>query len=382
MTTPLSGEISMNDLNKELGLAEPYKQLILINETKVRALLGKPTPLSTISLNDAYGKTLLVQLSATTNIQNLNIYNVMVAAGWNKSSPVEYTIPAGTYIWSDSTALPALTTGGAFPGGLKIINNGFIMGKGGIGAEPISTVGSYNNAEAGGTAINLTTPVTIDNRTGYIGGGGGGGGLLRYFYQNNCAILSVGGGGAGGGAGGKGGEGNTTFGMNFSTSAAGGAIGQAGANGVTRGVSLPAAGGGGRIMPGVGGAGGFGTIAESWTSGKGGGAGGGGSLYTKGISGSGGLGGSGGGVGGIGIVSARDPIRPASFRAGGGGGGWGANGGNGVHYDAAKVDGYTVNLSTLTATAGGAGGKAVATNTNGITWTGGFDANRVFGGVS
>ena len=51
---------------------------------------------------------------------------------WSKIDPVG-KLAAGVYIWSDSTAIPALDMGGSFLGGLTLINKGFIMGKGGDG---------------------------------------------------------------------------------------------------------------------------------------------------------------------------------------------------------------------------------------------------------
>jgi hypothetical protein len=427
MSTTPAGTITASDVQTALngGISTNYpnaNSVMTFNDVLVRALAGKPTAATPISMDNMrnkagpaasgtvlssycsgsnlvqniadgkYGSTtvttvnspscVLVVGGASGDIQNLNIYDAAVAAGWNTSSPLEYVIPAGKYIWSDSTSLPALTTGGAFPGGLKIINKGFIMGKGGAGAGANTSASSYDNATDGGTAINLTTPVTIDNREGYIGGGGGGGGALRYFAYNSTAIIA-GGGGAGGGAGGRGGDGSTTYGMSLSTYTAGGAIGQAGANGARDPSKInPGGGAGGRIMPGTGGSGGTNTtFAVDFFAGKGGGSGGGGALHSKGQKGSGGNGGSAGDVGGIGTSTAKD-TNAAIFRAGGGGGGWGATGGNGVHYDATTQGGYTVDLSVLLATAGGAGGKAVNTNNNSITWTGGFDVNRVFGRTS
>lgn len=56
-----------------------------------------------------------------------------------------------------------------------------------------------------------------------------------------------------------------------------------------------------------------------------------------------------------------------------GGGGWGASGG----------DHYTfVDISTVTISYGGAGGPAVKTNGNAVTWVGGQGTDRVFGAIS
>lgn len=366
----------MNDLNKELGLASPYNQTISLNDTLVRTLVGKPTPASTISLSDGYNLSSTSKFTAS-NTNTVNIYDAAVAGGWNKSSAVEYTIPAGVYIWSDSTATAALSTGGPFPGGLTIINKGYIMGKGGTGASGTGGAG-YNNAMVGGPAMNLSTNVTIDNRAGYIGGGGGGGGALRYYYDSNSNQFAPGGGGAGGGAGGQGTDRNTIV-----AGGAGGAIGLSGGNGSRTQYVAAGGGAGGRIMPGAGGAGGNANtsnpnIGDSF-QGYGGGAGGGSAVTTWKMYGRGGAGGSGGSAGGLGVVT--DAGSKVLFRSGGGGGGWGASGAAGSWGGADVISGYTIDRSKETATAGAAGGKAINTNTNTITWTGGFDSTRVFGGI-
>lgn len=339
--------------------------------------MGKPTTRTTISLSDGYNLSSTSKFTAS-NTNTVNIYDAAVAGGWNKSSAVEYTIPAGVYIWSDSTSTAALSTGGPFPGGLTIINKGYIMGKGGTGAG--SPGGSaYNNATAGGPAIQLSTNVTIDNRAGYIGGGGGGAGGLRYYYDSNSNQFTPGGGGAGGGPGGAG-----TYTSTVVAGGAGGAIGLAGADGARTQYTAAGAGGGGRIMPGVGGAG-----ANANTSnpnvgdcfqGYGGGAGGGGAATTWKMYGRGGAGGSGGAPGGIGVIT--DAGGGVAFRTGGGGGGWGASGGAGSWGGDTVVGGYTIDHSKELITAGAAGGKAINTNLKTVTWTGGFDSARVFGGVS
>jgi hypothetical protein len=103
------------------------------------------------------------------------------------------------YIYSDdpSDEKAAAMVIGNFPRGLTLVNNGFIMGRGGDGGTR-----SFNGSgagQAGGDAIKFTGsigPVTVENENGAIaGGGGGGGGAGRGNF-------SGGGGGAGGGDGG------------------------------------------------------------------------------------------------------------------------------------------------------------------------------------
>jgi hypothetical protein len=176
-----------------------------------------------------------------TNQQELNLRTYLLGIGWNGRRPVEVTIESGVYIWSDNTSVAALNMGGEYPAGLTIINKGFIIGRGGNGADAIIGVDVQNvpaaNGGAGGNAINLTGPVRIDNTNGYIGGGGGGGGVGTYLNIFG-SLVGGGGGGAGGGLGGK-----TFFvsnGAAYNTlSGPAGAIGAAGAssfsnpNGVT-----------------------------------------------------------------------------------------------------------------------------------------------------
>ena len=235
---------------------------------------------------------------------------------------IQIIVNSGVYVWSTSTSLPALTIIGTDPlDKLTLINNGYIMGKGGNG-------GTRSAGAAGGPAISLLNMnITIDNTNpaAYIGGGGGGG---SSGYKPDFTILyNGGGGGAGGGNGGNGRVDGTTV----SIGGAGGAIGAIGSGGGS-------AGGGG-----AGGAGHNDRYGGS----------GGGRIFpgTGGTAGGGGAGGSANNAGGSG----------ANYYSAGGGG-WGANGGGGFYQ-------------------GGTGGKAVALNGRFVTWVGG-NTTRVWGAVS
>jgi len=161
----------------------------------------------------------------STNQQELNLATYATGQGWNGTDRAEITIASGVYVWSDDTATPALTTG-SFPGGLTLIVNGYIMGKGGAGAD------TGSGGENGGPAISLGTDATIRGGTnGYIGGGGGGGGTAE-----GASFTVTGGGGAGGG------DSLDEFG---DVSATGGSVGNSGANGSVSGGSGPNAGSGG-----------------------------------------------------------------------------------------------------------------------------------------
>lgn len=193
MVIKTTGPISLLDIQNEFGGSAP----IGLNEY-YGAAAGIPAS-GTIGLNVFYGASAIVLFTntITANQQELNLYNYLIAQGWNGSDEVEVTINSGVYIWSDNTAVAALNTGGAYPKGLTIINNGFIMGKGGNGADLfLAPTLSYGTATSGGPAIYLTTPVNLNNSNGYIGGGGGGGAVHKGWVSGNG-----GGGGAGGGLG-------------------------------------------------------------------------------------------------------------------------------------------------------------------------------------
>jgi hypothetical protein len=258
------------------------------------------------------------------------------------STDITITVNAGVYLSSDSIVDPAIRIYGATSGDtITLINNGYIMGRGGNGATHPS------QGANGGPAISIEFPITINNTnpSAYIGGGGGGGGA------GDCGTTS-GGGGAGGGAGGNNnagasGGGGGSIGNSGSdggyignTSQAVGAGGGAGGGGSSYvqpakgNPSSGAGGGGGRIFPGVGG-----------------------QTLTGGITYPGGVGGSANSAG----------TASANGIGGGGGGGWGASGGQGG--------------GGCSSVYGGTGGKAVALNGYSVTWVSG-DTTRVYGSVS
>lgn len=334
MTLPVfPNQISFQDVNLELWLEANSE--ISMNSTAMRDLIGVPS--GQISLDGAHGKRDVKILNLTSNQQNLDLRTWAINNGWNQISALEVVVGAGVYVWSDNTSLPALTVSGSYPKGVSIVNRGYIIGKGGAGSN-------LNTGGAGGPAMYIQTPITIDNTyaAAYIAGGGGGGGGYG------------GGGGAGGGAGGNG--------IGGYSGGAGGGLGQVGSNGVA-GVSRLTSGGGGgggRILPGAGGSsGGYGSYADTY--GRGGGAGGGAGAFTGVVASGNGAGGSGNAVGQNSNVIAGS----LKVAIGGGGGGWGASGGYGAG----------------TSNTPGAGGKAIATNGHTVTWVSN-DTARIYGAVS
>lgn len=333
MTMVSTGEISLGgnatsgglnrSVNIELGRAATAT--INMNESAVRTLAGVPS--GAISMSNFYGKSnrpaLSFTYSASAQSPTLNLSTLSgYVAG---SSDITVTVNSGVYLWSDSLGSYGLNiTGGTTGDTLTIVNNGFIMGRGGSGSGG-SGMGS---PQTGGPALNLgfgMSSCTINHTsgTGYIGGGGGGGGGYNTGMGN-----AGGGGGAGGGNG-----------ANVSTGdgAAGGSIGNAGGNGT--GCSGGGAGGGGGGVPSAGG----GRIFPGS---------GGGGCFGNGVSAGGSSNNAGQGAG--------------PWGCGGGGGGWGASGGGN---------------SQGGGQGGAGGGKAINTNGKSITYVSGNNA-RIWGAVN
>jgi hypothetical protein len=309
--TPISlaGTSSPVSVAQELGLG--LTTTISMNQANVRALAGVGGSGTSYGMNSLQGKSSNFAGTISTNQQEINLATWATANGWNGASAATITINSNVYIWSDSTATPALTTGN-FPAGLTIINNGYIIGRGGNGGA-LTT-----NGNAGGNGLSLSCNASINNTNGVVAGGGGGG-------AGSAAVVGGGGGGQGGGSGGS----------NGGTGGVGGSVGSSGANGT--GTS---GGGGGRVIPGSTLAGPVVPPATFGFGNSGGGTGGGGGIASVTC-------GSGGAAG-----VAGNSISGGGAWAAGGGGGFGAAGGN----------------SYLNSYVGGAAGKAVARNGYTPTW--------------
>ena len=358
MALPANGAISLANVNTELGAASNTTRSL--NDAAVRSLFGKAS--GVISMSDGYGKSSQWKGTISTHQSQMNLASWALANGWDGATPAQITVNSGVYIYSDNNTIPAMTMG-SFPGGLTLIVNGYIMGKGGDGGAVYTSdtaVVTYAPT-AGGPALSLSGPITIDATVGYIAGGGGGGGASGVTNQ---PAASGGGGGAGGGAGGS------ITGRDQCPGGGGGGIGSAGGNGAGGGNSYiaGAGGGGGRILPGAGGSGA--PVPD------------GGGPSSSSVLGYGGYGGGAGGGGG----SAFFNLYTLNNSGGGGGGGWGAAGGTGYECTNAAggitggAGGSANNIggnaglnggSILQATVGAAGGKAIATNGYGVTWSSG-----------
>ncbi len=411
MVMPSSGPLSLGGTTSpvsvaaELGLG--LTSTISMNQTNVRTLAGVSTVSGTTwSMSSLYGKSNRATASFTyaANTANASL-NVAALSGYVAgNTDITITINTGIYVYSTSTATPALSLSGGTTGDtITIVNNGFIMGMGGNGG-PVDTgldgptnTNTFRSATAGaagGNALSLGYPVTINNTNpvAYIGGGGGGGGAAYISTDPIGPNTSnaAGGGGAGGGTGGSAIRTGLRTGPSLTRAGgAGGGIGANGSNGAAgswspaRGPSDSgsAGGGGGRYFPGTNAQ----TTANPSNFSRGGGANAAGTAVvgtapTQINSYQGGLGGQGGGAAG-GLMSHITTIKldigaPYGI-IGGGGGGWGASGGTG-----AGVITPSPGFPTTSALrAGGAGGRAVALNGRTVTWVAG-NTSRVYGSVS
>jgi hypothetical protein len=194
MALPSSGAIRMGaDVNVELGSSSTTQ--ISLGQSTVRTLYGVSS--GGIRLGtDGYGKSSLFSFTISSNQTDSNLRTLAINAGWNGTAAVQATISSGIVLSASSTGTPALTVSGSFPAGVTLINNGYIVGKGGAGGNGGSSSGRAGSAgSAGGTALTVSTACSINN-AGTIGGGGGGGG-----GGATTAVLGGAGGGGGGGAG-------------------------------------------------------------------------------------------------------------------------------------------------------------------------------------
>lgn len=194
MPLPSSGPISLSQVNTELGLSSTAT--ISMGNSNVRTLFGVPS--GAISMSNGYGKANQFAFTISSNQTNANLRTLAINAGWNQSSRVVATINSGIYISSNSTGTPALTVNGSFPGGVQLTNNGIIVGMGGAGGNG-NGASAPNVGGAGGTALSVSSAITIANNGTIAGGGGGGGGGKRNQITDGYGNVTARNGGGGGG---------------------------------------------------------------------------------------------------------------------------------------------------------------------------------------
>ena len=191
MTLPVSGAISFNAINVELGVAGTTQASL--GQASYRTLAGVPS--GAISMSNFYGKANQFSFSIASTTTNVNLRSAAISAGWNQTSKVVCTINAGVVVYSTSTGSAALTVNGSFPGGVELINNGTILGAGGAGGSGAWATGSSVPqavgsvaGSSGGLGLSVSSAISINNASGRIagGGGGGGGGGAAYFGTTQC----------------------------------------------------------------------------------------------------------------------------------------------------------------------------------------------------
>ena len=144
MALPASGTITLADIRDEfgppynagsnsinsVGLNEYYRGGLYVtsNNTSV------PTD-GEISLSNFYGAAKEFWVTISSNVQNANLYDIVLNAGWDQILRVRVFIPSGVYIWSDSTSTSGMLIPSNFSAGIAIVNSGFIMGIGGAGGQ-------------------------------------------------------------------------------------------------------------------------------------------------------------------------------------------------------------------------------------------------------
>jgi hypothetical protein len=155
-----------------------------------------------------YGATNRIQIALTISSSTSSGYNILTeaqnAGGYEAGiTDVTVTVNSGVYVGSPSDGTSYAMTASGFTSGdsVTLVNNGYILGKGGTGgAGSTGLVSTAPSGNAGGRAINASYAMTITNN-GTIAGGGGGGGGAGGLRSHSGNVWAVGASGGGGGAG-------------------------------------------------------------------------------------------------------------------------------------------------------------------------------------
>lgn len=137
---------------------------------------GTPGTQMCSSDGTGFGECGLSALPVEISLDRYNLDLFTEAGSPTYPVQVNVTINAGVRVGSENPSFPALTTG-ALPAGsqVNLVNNGSILGAGGLGGAADSA------GQAGGPAMSLSMSISITNNGQIFGGGGGGGGGLTFL---------------------------------------------------------------------------------------------------------------------------------------------------------------------------------------------------------
>lgn len=147
----------------------------------------------------------------TNYVMGTEFYRVHPSAPRFSRVCVIAEVESGMEVTSNDASKPALSTSGLPYGSyVVLVNNGYILGKGGDGGTGYSpSSGSMGEGQDGGTAVSLSHDTYVQNNMGIFGGGGGGNAMAFEISWTPPApgnIVTIGlflGAGGGGGAGGS-----------------------------------------------------------------------------------------------------------------------------------------------------------------------------------
>ena len=126
--------------------------------------------------------TLSYTFASNTANASLNVTSI---SGYSAGkSDITITVNSGIYLYSTSTSNAGLTlTGGSSGDTITLVNNGYIMGMGGVGGGYDDNAGGYTTAKVGGTALSLGFNTTVNNTNASVVSAAIGGALTTFLTK-------------------------------------------------------------------------------------------------------------------------------------------------------------------------------------------------------
>jgi len=305
MTLPASGQITLNQVNVELGNSGTAQ--ISMNDADVRDLFDVAS--GQIRMSDGYGKQVFTPIGEHQYTQP-GTYSWVAPACVKSVSVVAIGAPG-----MGTTYGPA---GGA--GGLGYKNNISVT----PGASYTVVVGQQSSSTASAGADSYFSSTSV------VKGGAGGAGSSSYSGNGGSGGTYT---GDGGGNGGNGGNGTSWSGAPYPTGGGGGAGGYSGSGGAGANASMGGSYGGSAGSGGGGGGGASGFDPQRGSGYSNGGGGGGVGFFGQGASGAGGTGTGTSASGGVAYIRGIGG-------SGGGDGSYSFSGAWGGDYGGSKSNGY------------------------------------------